>query len=107
MARWRSQGPSALVLGMLANKEAGPVLQRLGAMVDLVVTVPVPHHACHAPDALAQQARDLGMDALSADDPAAALSVIAERFGRPAQLLIAGSLYLAGQVLEQNGEAPD
>ncbi|HJO65935.1 MAG TPA: folylpolyglutamate synthase/dihydrofolate synthase family protein [Sphingomonas sanguinis] len=107
MARWRSQGPSALVLGMLANKEAGPVLERLGAMVDMVVTVPVPHHACHAPEVLAQQARDLGMDALSADDPAAALSVIAERFGRPAQLLIAGSLYLAGQVLEQNGEAPD
>ncbi len=107
MARWRSQGPSALVLGMLANKEAGPVLQRLGAMVDLVVTVPVPHHACHAPDALAQQARGLGGDALSADDPAAALHVIAERFGRPAQVLIAGSLYLAGQILEQNGEAPD
>lgn len=107
MARWRSDGPSALVLGMLANKEAGPVLKRLGAMVDLVVTVPVPHHACHAPDALAQQAREMGLAAISAADPAAALDIIADRFNGPAQVLIAGSLYLAGQILEQNGEAPD
>lgn len=107
MAGWRAEGPSALVLGMLANKEAGPVLERLGAMVDLVVTVPVPNHACHAPADLAQQAHDAGWDATPAEDPANALDLIARRFGRPARVLIAGSLYLAGQVLEQNGEAPE
>lgn len=107
MASWRSRGSTVLVLGMLANKEVAPVLERLGAMVDLVVTVPVPHHACHAPEELAQQARKLGIEAQCATDPAGALTLIANRFGQPVQVLIAGSLYLAGQVLEANDEAPD
>lgn len=107
IASWRSDGPCALVLGMLANKEAGPVLQQLGSMVDLVVTVPVPDHACHAPVALAREAETSGFEALPADDPAAALEVITARFRRPVQVLIAGSLYLAGQVLAANGETPD
>lgn len=106
MAGWRSTGPTALVLGMLANKEAKPVLEKLGAMVDLIVTVPVPDHACHAPEALAEQARILGMTAISANDPTEALKVIDARLDGPAHVLIAGSLYLAGQVLAANDEAP-
>jgi len=106
MAAWRSEGPSALVLGMLANKEAGPVLEKLGSMVDLIVTVPVPDHVCHAPDSLAEQARALGLKAISAGDPSQALALIAERLDTPAHVLIAGSLYLAGQVLAENDETP-
>lgn len=106
MANWRAQGPSALVLGMLANKEAGPVLGRLGAMVDLVVALSVPHHACHPPEQLAEQARQLGYRAVAAHNPAEALDRIAAHFGRPAKVLIAGSLYLAGQILEENDELP-
>lgn len=106
MAGWRSEGPTALILGMLANKEAGPVLEKLGGMVDLIVTVPVPDHACHAPESLAQQAHALGLKAISAGDPSHALAVVAERLEAPSHVLIAGSLYLAGQVLAQNDEAP-
>ncbi|WP_343525184.1 folylpolyglutamate synthase/dihydrofolate synthase family protein [Sphingomonas sp.] len=106
MANWRKEGPSALVLGMLANKEAEPVLAKLASMVDLVVTVPVPDHACHPPEALAAQVRAMGCDSLAAADPAAALSQIAARFDRPVRTLIAGSLYLAGQVLASNAEEP-
>lgn len=106
MTGWRSEGPTALVLGMLANKEAGPVLEKLGGMVDLIVTVPVPDHACHAPGRLAEEAHALGLNAVSASDPARALSMIAEHLQSPAHVLIAGSLYLAGQVLAANDEAP-
>ncbi|WP_312486953.1 folylpolyglutamate synthase/dihydrofolate synthase family protein [Sphingomonas sp.] len=106
MAGWRKQGPTALVLGMLANKEAAPVLTRLGAMVDLVVTLPVPHHACHDPEKLAEQARALGYKAIAAQAPADALDRIASHFRHPTNVLIAGSLYLAGQVLEENDELP-
>ncbi|APX66253.1 folylpolyglutamate synthase/dihydrofolate synthase family protein [Sphingomonas sp. gentR] len=106
MAGWRSEGPTALILGMLANKEAGPVLEKLGGMVDLIVTVPVPDHACHAPESLAQQAHALGLKAISAGDPSHALALVAERLEAPSHVLIAGSLYLAGQVLAQNDEAP-
>jgi len=106
MAGWRSEGPTALILGMLANKKAGPVLEKLGGMVDLIVTVPVPDHACHAPESLAQQAHALGLKAISAGDPSHALALVAERLEAPSHVLIAGSLYLAGQVLAQNDEAP-
>ncbi|WP_322965598.1 bifunctional folylpolyglutamate synthase/dihydrofolate synthase [Sphingomonas fuzhouensis] len=106
MAGWREEGPTALVLGMLANKEAGPVLEKLGRMVDLIVTVPVPDHGCHAPEHLAEQAHALGMTAVAAGDPAQALAIVSERLDKPAHVLIAGSLYLAGQVLAQNGEPP-
>lgn len=106
MARWRSHGPSALILGMLSNKEAGPVIERLGAMVDLIVTVPVPDHASHSPDDLTDLARRSGMEAMAAVGPAEALAIVAERFGASVQVLIAGSLYLAGQVLALNGEVP-
>lgn len=106
MAGWRVEGVTALVLGMLANKEAGPVLEKLGGMVDLIVTVPVPDHACHPPESLANHARALGLTAFAASDPADALATIAQRLENPAHVLIAGSLYLAGQVLSQNDEAP-
>ncbi|WP_428967987.1 bifunctional folylpolyglutamate synthase/dihydrofolate synthase [Sphingomonas sp. Xoc002] len=106
MAGWRSEGPTALVLGMLANKEAGPVLEKLGGMVDLIVTVPVPDHACHPPESLAEQAHALGLKAVPARDPSHALALVAERLEAPSHVLIAGSLYLAGQVLAQNDEAP-
>ncbi len=106
MAGWRSDGPTALVLGMLANKEAGPVLEKLGGMVDLIVTVPVPDHACQSPESLVAQAHALGLKAVSARGPSHALALIGERFENPAHVLIAGSLYLAGQILSENDEAP-
>ncbi len=108
VARWWprvSRGePSALILGMLANKDAGAVLAHLAGVVEHVVAVPVPGHAHHAPAALAAQARALGLSAQVADDPAAALDLLAAR--APEAVLIAGSLYLAGTVLAANGEVP-
>lgn len=106
MRGWRARGPSALVLGMLANKEAEPVIRKLAAMVDLVVAIPVPDHACHPPQQLAAQAAGLGVPAEAADNAADALARIAAHFGAPATVLIAGSLYLAGDVLRANDEAP-
>jgi dihydrofolate synthase/folylpolyglutamate synthase len=97
--------PSALVLGMLANKDAGAVLTQLAATVDHVVAVPVPGHAHHAPADLAAQARAMGVRADVAADPAAALDLLAGR--EPEAILIAGSLYLAGTVLAANGEVPE
>ncbi|KQM98863.1 bifunctional folylpolyglutamate synthase/dihydrofolate synthase [Sphingomonas sp. Leaf25] len=95
---------SALVLGMLANKDARSVLGHLAQVVDHVVAVPVPGHACHAPEALAAMARALGVHAEVAGDPASALDRVALQ-GSEA-VLIAGSLYLAGTVLAANDEVP-
>lgn len=69
-----------------------------------VHTVPVPGgHNGLDPAGLAATASRAGHDAKSAADPAAAVAEIVSKAGSgPAILLIAGSLYLAGSILEKN-----
>jgi len=97
-------GDAALVIGMLANKDAAGVLRALVPGVRQVVTVPVPGHEHHPPEALAALARSLGVDASPAPDLHTALTGLANR--PPATVLIAGSLYLAGLALAANDELP-
>lgn len=97
--------PVTLVLGMLVNKDAEGVLNLLAPVVSRVITVPVPHHACHAPADLAARAGRFGVPARAADSLEAALDALAE--AAPHVVLIAGSLYLAGEALARNDEAPD
>ncbi|MEH3159804.1 MAG: bifunctional folylpolyglutamate synthase/dihydrofolate synthase [Sphingomonas taxi] len=96
--------PVTLVLGMLANKDAAGVLRLLAPSVLRVMTVPVPGHACHAPAALAALAESFGVPAEPAADLTDALDRVATK--GPATVLIAGSLYLAGEALARNDEAP-
>ena len=90
---------------MLANKDAEGVLRLLAPSVARVVAVPVPGHAHHAPATLAQIAEHFGVSASTSDTIEQALDGI-DRAG-PAVVLIAGSLYLAGEALARNDEAPD
>ena len=95
--------PVTLMLGMLANKDAEAVIRILAPSVGHVVAVPVPGHAHHAPDCLATIAQGLGLTADTAPDIPQAL----DRVGAPGLVLIAGSLYLAGEVLAMNDEIPN
>ncbi len=102
--------PCHLVLGMLANKDPEGLLAPLAARLASVTTVPIPGHAHHAPDALAALVQGLGVPiADTAADVPTALRNIALRGADqpPSTVLILGSLYLAGVVLEANGELPD
>lgn len=101
-----AQGRVALVAGMLANKDATGLLAPLAPLASQLVAVPVPGHDHHAPDALAASARSLGVaDTSTAGDLREALA----RLGQTAAttVLILGSLYLAGEALALNDEAPD
>lgn len=89
-----------LILGMLANKDAGEFLRLLAPIARSVTGVPVPGHEHHAPEVLAQIAADLGLAGHSAQDLDEALS------HSEGPVLITGSLYLAGTVLAANGEPP-
>jgi dihydrofolate synthase/folylpolyglutamate synthase len=89
-----------LVLGMLANKDAESFLRILAPVALSVSAVPIAHHDHHAPDYLFRIAESLGLTAQACPDVAAALA------GTDGPVLITGSLYLAGQVLALNGEAP-
>ena len=87
--------PLHLVVGLLANKDARGVLEPFRARAGSIQAVPVPGHEHHSAKALnAAPARDVA-DALRAIPPAG-----------PPVVLIMGSLYLAGEVLEANGQPP-
>jgi dihydrofolate synthase/folylpolyglutamate synthase len=97
--------PVVLVLGMLANKDARGVLRLLAPAVSRIVAVPVPGHACHAPAMLAALAAEFGVAGGVADDLPQALD-LAANIDAPV-VLIAGSLYLAGEALRLNDEYPN
>ena len=100
--------PLTLVIGMLANKDAAGFLEPFADAIDLLVAVPVPGHACHAPADLLAVGTGLGIPHCEgAADIPSALARIAARPTPPKAILIAGSLYLAGEVLNANDEAPD
>lgn len=88
-----------LIIGMLANKSPSAILAPLADRLLSVSVVPIPGHEAHRPEAFAPHT-DLPVRAF-ADVPTALRQLV------PAgDVLIAGSLYLAGSVLAANGEAP-
>ncbi len=102
-----AERPFYLVLGMLASKDAAGFLKPFAGRATAVYTVPVEDHAAHAPDVLARIAKDTGLPAQAEGSVAAALAEIgrsADR-ARPPVVLIAGSLYLAGATLAENGQS--
>jgi dihydrofolate synthase/folylpolyglutamate synthase len=99
--------PVTLILGMLANKDADAVIRILSPSVGHVIAIPVPGHAHHAPEELATLARSFGKTAGTAATPSEALGSIAAQTDQPQLVLIAGSLYLAGEVLAANDQPPD
>ncbi|WP_296766183.1 folylpolyglutamate synthase/dihydrofolate synthase family protein [Sediminimonas sp.] len=95
--------PTHLVCGMLNTKDVGGYLRPLADVADSLTAVPIPGEANTLPVAdTAAVARTVGFDAGTADSVGAALASIAAH-SPDARILICGSLYLAGRVLQQNG----
>lgn len=90
-----------IVLGMIEGKNAGALLEPLRGIATSVTIVPVPGHASHPPEAFTSFVNDLA----SAGSVEQALMSLNAR--KPSAVLIAGSLYLAGDVLRRNGEPPE
>jgi dihydrofolate synthase/folylpolyglutamate synthase len=88
-----------LVTGMLANKDPAAIIAPLADRLASVTVVPVPGHEHHAAAAFGPQARQ----AACVEDALRNLVIDPAR----EMLLIAGSLYLAGEVLSANRELPD
>jgi dihydrofolate synthase/folylpolyglutamate synthase len=101
--------PFHIILGMLENKDPAGVLKPFSGRTATIHAVPVPSHAHHRPIALAAAARAAGLVGLAAADPLEALEWIARHADRanPPVVLIAGSLYLAGEMLAANETPPD
>lgn len=106
LARWLgARGrPADLIAGMIESKDAASFFAALAENCRSLVTVPVPGgHAGLDPADLAATAARAGWQAGPAADVAAAIARIAARDTQPGIIVIAGSLYLAGAVLAENG----
>jgi dihydrofolate synthase/folylpolyglutamate synthase len=104
----RVSRPLVLVVGMLASKDCESFLKNFAGLARRIVAVPIPHQEKSLPaDTIVEVARVVGIPADSADSVAAALATVA-RFDLdpPPRVLITGSLYLAGEVLKDNGMPP-
>lgn len=100
--------PLHIVCGLLANKNAMGFLRPFADRIASFQAVPIPGHEHHDPKDLCHWLQtDLGIiDAQPCDNVVAALQHI-RRYRQAGDVLICGSLYLAGNVLRRNGELPD
>jgi dihydrofolate synthase/folylpolyglutamate synthase len=103
-----SPRPLALICGTLASKNTAGFLSHFKGLAQETLAVPiVGEHAARTAEEVATIARGVGLSAAACDSVTSALRFLAARaWERPPRILIAGSLYLAGQVLEENGDAP-
>ena len=103
----RVSRPLILIVGMLSTKDAEGFLRNFTGLARRVITVPIHQDKALPPAALADVARGIGLPALARDDVESALVTIGKLELAPApRVLITGSLYLAGEVLDANGTPP-
>ena len=97
-----------IIAGMMGNKDASGFLANFAGQTRHIVAVPIPDtDNAMPPDRLADAARQLGMRVEIADGVEAALRSLAKlAYETPPRILITGSLYLAGHVLDLNGAPP-
>jgi dihydrofolate synthase/folylpolyglutamate synthase len=100
--------PLVLIAGMLTTKDSVGFLRNFAGLARCIIAVPIPRQEKSVPaDALADAARGIGIPAESCGSIEEALAAVARlELYPPPRILIAGSLYLAGEVLSQNGTPP-
>jgi len=97
-----------LVTGMLANKDIEGFLTPLRPLIRSIRSLPVPGHEHHGPEVFAALAQRWEVPHAAFSTVQEALTdVAATSNGRADRaVLIAGTLYLAGKVLMENGQPP-
>ena len=90
-------GPLHLVIGMIEGKDPRAIIEPLAGRIRSLTVVPVPGHDHHPAIVFGPNARA----AANVED--ALLHIPGDDY----PILIAGSLYLAGEVLRRNHELPD
>ena len=92
--------PLHLIMGMLTSKDPSAILRPLAGKLASVSIVPAPSHEAHTP---ADFAPFTTLQVRSFANVGEALAALPPE----GDVLIAGSLYLAGDVLKRNDETPD
>ena len=104
----RVSRPLVLIVGMLATKDCEGFLRNFTGLARRMIAVPIP--GADKPltaDAVAECARGIGLPATSRDTLSDAFDAVRKLdLDPPPRILITGSLYLAGDVLRENGTLP-
>ena len=104
----RVSRPLVMIVGMLTSKDCEGFLRNFTGLARRMIAVPVPGvEKSMTAETLADCARGIGLSATSRDTVTEALEVVRKLdLDPPPRVLITGSLYLAGDVLRQNGTFP-
>ena len=104
----RVSRPLVLIVGMLASKDCEGFLGNFAGLARRMIAVSVPGvEKGLSAEAVADTARAIGISATSRDNIAEALEAARKLdLDPPPRILITGSLYLAGEVLRENGTLP-
>ena len=104
--KWKRQDPSLtfhLIFGSLNNREIESLLVPFVEIIDLIQTVAIPKHESTAsPENAANVALSLGFDAAPSNSLLSAIEAIISKSNGKRIILVYGSLYLAGSILEKN-----
>lgn len=102
----RSPRPLILIAGLQGNKDAAGFFEAFEGLAATIFTVEVPGGQRQSAEVLAQAAQAAGIPAEPSPSIAAAIDQALIDTGRSGEgmprIVICGSLYLAGQVLEEN-----
>ncbi len=105
----RAPMPVFIIAGMLQTKDPSGFFKAFTGLAERVFTVPIhDSEQGYAPKVLAQVASDCGLEAHSCLSVADAFSAIEGVLSgnESCRVIICGSLYLVGEVLRDNNEAP-
>ena len=104
----RAPRPLHLIMGMLTTKNPETFLAPFAGLARSLVAVEVPGHSGIDQADLISFAARAGITATAESSIEAAIAAIAAKAGdSPARVLVCGSLYLAGHVLNLNGTPPN
>lgn len=92
-----------LICAMMANKDVKGYLAPLAPMIEKFYGMEINGEDSHSAEEMAGFAKELGIDATAVKNVTTALEQIKE----PRQVMICGSLYLAGHILREAGKFPE
>lgn len=104
----RNPAPLVMIAGLLSTKDAAATLGHFKGLAQGLYAVPIHNSLAARPaEEVAEAARSAGLVAEVSSSVEQALRTIAARdWPVPPRILICGSLYLAGEVLSDNGTPP-
>jgi dihydrofolate synthase / folylpolyglutamate synthase len=105
----RAPRPLVMIVGMLISKEADQFLKNYAGLAErlFAITIGGQDHAARSAEEMAQIARRVGIPAAVAGSLEETMQFIsAQLWSVPPRILITGSLYLAGEVLQLDNTLP-